>query len=96
MGFDKGLFERRSAVTWRNDGGIEIRFLQHLAVDTNDAVGHFDGLARQRDNALDEVSLGQPLRFFEYHDVTPAWIVQVVGEFVDQDPIVVVQRESID
>ena len=80
------------AVVEGDDLGIEVRLDQRPPIDLDLAVRHLDGLARQRDHALDQVALGCTGDLVEHDDVTAVRVVQPVRQLVDEHPITGFER----
>src|SRR6266849_1191170 len=69
----------------------QIRLVQHLAIDVDDAVGNVDPLARQPDDALDEIAAGL-IRWLEHDDVAALRLVKLIGNLRRHQQVVVMQR----
>ena len=75
----------------RLHAGVEVGLREELAVDVDVPVATLDGLPRHPDDPLDEVVHARDVgarRCAEHHDVAACRIAQVVGELVDQHPVV--------
>src|SRR5260370_41172421 len=69
----------------------EIWLVQDPSVDVYDAVGDVDPLARQPDDALDEITAGF-IRWLEDDNVAALWLVKLVRDLRPDQQVLFVQR----
>ena len=71
-------------------GGLDIRLVDGCPVDNNPSVLHFDCVARQADDTLDEIQLAAWMP--KDDDVASLRLVELIGEVADDQIFAVEQR----
>jgi hypothetical protein len=63
-----------------------------LLGDPHNTPGHLDSLARQADDAFDQIALRRPGDLVKHYDIATVWVVQPIRQFVDKHTIARLKR----